>query len=101
MTGAISSRSLRAVRGGCHEFDGTLHKQPVRMNLTLAPVSFPSTLPIVRPIGDTAACAAPDENADTSSRERRLRAFVSRGGANLFPKDTSPDLNKPPARTHT
>ena len=46
------------------------------MNLTLTPIYFPVTLPIVAPVGDTAACTAV---AETSLREseRRLRAFVS------------------------
>jgi hypothetical protein len=45
------------------------------MNLTLTPIYFPVTLPIVAPVGDTAACTAV---AETSLREseRRLRAFV-------------------------
>ena len=46
------------------------------MNLTFTPIYFPGTLPIVAPVGDTAACTA---EAETSLREseRRLRAFVS------------------------
>ena len=46
------------------------------MNLTLTPIYFPVTLPIVAPVGDIAACTAV---AETSLREseRRLRAFVS------------------------
>ena len=50
--------------------------QRTRMNLTLTPIYFPVTLPIVAPVGDTAACTAV---AETSLREseRRLRAFVS------------------------
>ena len=58
--------------------DGTppTHTTSTRMNLTLTPIYFPVTLPIVAPVGDTAACTAV---AETSLREseRRLRAFVS------------------------
>ena len=52
------------------------HTTSTRMNLTFTPIYFPGTLPIVVPVGDTAACTAV---AETSLREseRRLRAFVS------------------------
>jgi len=47
------------------------------MNLTLTPIYFPVTLPIVAPVGDTAACTAEAETSSLRESERRLRAFVS------------------------
>ena len=47
------------------------------MNLTLTPIYFPVTLPIVVPVGDTAACTAVAETSSLRESERRLRAFVS------------------------